>query len=251
MFIKEGFIALPDIIPKAICEQVLDILWSDLPVDREDPSTWNQPVIRLGDYSSEPFRAAANLPSLHAAFNQLAGEDQWLPRRSLGTFPIRFPSSLEPADTGWHVDASFPGDNPGDFLSWRINVQSKGRALLMLFLFSDVGCKDAPTRILPSSHLNVAEILSSYGEEGLSFLELGSKLTCINPSNIVHATGTAGTVYLCHPFIVHAAQAHSGRQPRFMAQPPLQMAGSYNLNEAREKLPPVAQAIKIAVTRNQ
>ena len=35
------------------------------------------------------------------------------------------------------------------------------------------------------------------------------------------ATGDAGTVYLCHPFLVHAAQPHRGTLPRFMAQPPL------------------------------
>lgn len=38
---------------------------------------------------------------------------------------------------------------------------------------------------------------------------------------VVLATGEAGTVYLCHPFLVHAAQPHRGQQPRFMAQPPL------------------------------
>lgn len=37
----------------------------------------------------------------------------------------------------------------------------------------------------------------------------------------VLATGRALTVYLCHPFVVHAAQPHHGREPRFMAQPPL------------------------------
>ena len=38
---------------------------------------------------------------------------------------------------------------------------------------------------------------------------------------IALTTGAAGTVYLCHPFIVHAAQPHDGTEPRFMAQPPL------------------------------
>ncbi len=30
-------------------------------------------------------------------------------------------------------------------------------------------------------------------------------------------------MYLCHPFLVHAAQAHRGRNPNFMAQPPLRL----------------------------
>jgi hypothetical protein len=37
------------------------------------------------------------------------------------------------------------------------------------------------------------------------------------------ATGRAGDVYLCHPFLVHAAQRHRARRhgPRFVAQPPV------------------------------
>jgi len=34
------------------------------------------------------------------------------------------------------------------------------------------------------------------------------------------ATGEAGTVYLCHPFLVHAAQQHRGSTPRFQWRPP-------------------------------
>jgi hypothetical protein len=62
-------------------------------------------------------------------FDQLVGAGKWLPCRSMGTFPVRFPSAQDAEDTG--------------------------------------------------------------------------------------------TVYLCHPFLVHAAQIHRGSQPRFMAQPPL------------------------------
>jgi len=38
---------------------------------------------------------------------------------------------------------------------------------------------------------------------------------------IAAGTGDAGTVYLCHPFLVHASQPHQGYCPRFLAQPPL------------------------------
>ncbi len=42
------------------------------------------------------------------------------------------------------------------------------------------------------------------------------------------ATGDAGTVYLCHPFLVHAAQPHHGERPRVLAQPPLLPADPEN-----------------------
>ena len=83
------------------------------------------------------------------------GPGRWLRQGNLGTFPIRFPSSLDPGDAGWHVDTSFGTDNP-DFMAWRVNVYSKGRAPLMLFLFSEVGPDDAPTRIRIGSHLELA-----------------------------------------------------------------------------------------------
>jgi hypothetical protein len=197
----------------------------------------------LGEYAQEPFRKAANTPRLHSAFNQLVGEGGWLPRVSIGTFPIRFPSNEEPNDTGWHVDASFAGKDVYDYFSWRININSRGRALLMLFLFSDVGEQDAPTRIRVGSHIDVAQLLEPAGEVGLSFMELAQQLdtTAVRPELL--ATGNAGTVYLCHPFLAHAAQAHHGTYPRFMAQPPLLAAKAFNLQRSDTNLSPVETAI--------
>ena len=161
----------------------------------------------------------------------------------MGSFPIRFPGTQEATDTGWHVDASFPGNEPGDYLKWRINVRSKGRALLMLFLFSDTTEDDAPTRIKVGSHLDVAGILHPAGEEGLSFMELAQRLHLTNERKEVLATGKAGTVFLCHPFLVHAAQSHRGNTPKFMAQPPLLPAGEFNLKRADNNYCPVEKAI--------
>lgn len=217
-FLSDGFIRLDQAFPRELAEEGRQLLWRDTGCDPDDPATWTHPVIRLGDYGQEPFRRAVNMPVLHRAFDQLVGQGQWLPRRSLGTFPIRFPHPDDPGDAGWHVDASFAGDDG----SWRINVASRGRALLMLFLFSDVGEDDAPTRIRAGSHLDVPRLLAPYGDQGLSYLELGEHLddaTAHRPT--VLATGQAGTVYLCHPFLVHGAQPHRGKLPRFLAQPPL------------------------------
>ncbi|QEC68635.1 phytanoyl-CoA dioxygenase family protein [Panacibacter ginsenosidivorans] len=220
-FINEGYVKLENVFSEATAEEARNILWKDAGCDPNDASTWTKPVVRLGDYAQEPFRKAVNNEMLHTAFNQLVGKGRWLPRNSLGTFPVRFPSNEEPNDTGWHVEASFPGDDPQDYFSWRINVHSKGRVLLMLFLFSEITKDDAPTRIKPGSHISVAKILQPYGDKGLSFLELAQKLNATASVYDVLATGKPGTVYLCHPFLVHAAQPHHGKNVRFMAQPPL------------------------------
>jgi hypothetical protein len=58
------------------------------------------------------------------------------------------------------------------------------------------------------------------------------------------ATGEAGTVYLCHPFLVHSAQPHRGTTPRFMAQPPLHLAEPFRLEREDSGDSPVELAIK-------
>src|SRR5690606_7583805 len=123
-----------------------DALWIDMGLSPDEPQNWTQPVVRMEWKYLTPFIEAANTPRLHQAYDQLAGKGRWLAPKGLGTFPVRFPSSEPPGDDGWHVDMSF-GDTHPDFMEWRVNVKSNGRALLMLFLLSDVGPDDAPTKI--------------------------------------------------------------------------------------------------------
>lgn len=220
-FITDGFVRIDRAFPRALADAARAILWTATGCNPNDRRTWTQPVIRLGMLTEPPFVEAANTPSLHAAFDQLAGVGRWRRPGAMGTFPLRFPSAVEPGDAGWHIDVSFGTDAP-DFLSWRANIHSKGRLLLMLFLFSDVGEHDAPTRIRVGSHVDIARQLAPAGEQGLTLRELAADGFALSAHRrVVTATGEAGTVYLCHPFLVHAAQLHRGNQPRFMAQPPL------------------------------
>ena len=247
-FIRDGFIRIDDAFSAKTAEQARAILWKATGCDPNDRSTWSRPVVRLDQFGQAPFREAANTPILHCAFDQLVGRDRWYPRDSLGTFPIRFPSDDPPGDDGWHIDVSFGYEHP-DFMEWRANVMSKGRALLMLFLFSDVGTDDAPTRIRVGSHLDIARQLAPAGDEGLTLRELAAD----GFAGSAHrrealATGDAGTVYLCHPFLVHAAQPHRGTAPRFMAQPPLMPRQPLSLCRTDEDYSPVEQAILNAIS---
>jgi len=242
-FINDGFIRLDNAFPTEIANECRAILWEVSGCDPNNTNTWTQPVIRIGELGDEPFKKAANNPLLLNAFDQLAGKGNWIPRTTLGSFPIRFPGQTKATDTGWHVDASFPGENVNNYMDWRINIYSKGRALLMLFIFSDVDDQNAPTRIRVGSHLDVAKLLEPAGEEGLSFMELAQCLDLTKNRKEVLATGKAGTVYLCHPFLVHAAQEHQGTQPKFMAQPPLLTARDFNIHRADNNYHPVEKAI--------
>ncbi|WP_315986838.1 hypothetical protein [Streptomyces sp. Isolate_219] len=113
-------------------------------------------------------QSAAGSPLLHAAFDVLVGQGRWASREALGGFVVRFPGGEPAVVDGWHIDASFPGEDleagSTDYMRWRANVESRDCALRMFFLFSDVGEGDAPTRIRVGSHLDAARVLEPEGE---------------------------------------------------------------------------------------
>jgi len=241
-FIADGFVRIDHAFSEETAAACREILWKAAGVDPDKPVSWTKPVIRLGGFSELPFRAAANAPVLVEAYDQLVGANRWLPPGGLGTFPIRFPSPDDPGDTGWHVDASIAGDDPNDFFSIRVNIASKGRALLMLFLFTQTGELDAPTRIRVGSHKAFARHIAAAGERGVSLRQLLNEgYDWADGLPEVLATGGPGTVYLCHPFLVHSAQPHRGTTPRIMAQPPLFPTDDLNLDSTSPT--PVEQAV--------
>jgi hypothetical protein len=61
------------------------------------------------------------------------------------------------------------------------------------------------------------------------------------------ADGAADDVFVCHPFLVHAAQRHHGTRPRLMAQPPLEPVAPLDLTE--DPPTPVAAPVRAALDR--
>ncbi|MGH3511437.1 MAG: phytanoyl-CoA dioxygenase family protein [Pseudonocardiaceae bacterium] len=245
-FIADGFVKIENAVPSDVAQACAELLWAEIGKDPDDEATWTQPVHWVGDMAQEPFVRAANASVLHEAFDALVGPGRWVPRSSLGSFPLRFPHPDEPDDAGWHVEGSYqpPGAN-----SYWLNLHSKERALLMLFLFSTVDEHDAPTRIRVGSHRDVPPLLQPFGDRGVSMFRIAAEIAAVSAHRpIALATGVAGDVYLCHPFLVHAAQPHHGRQPRFMAQPPLYPAKPLRLTRDDGDFSPVERAILQAIS---
>ncbi len=251
-FIRDGFVRLEAAFARSTAAACRDILWRDLALSPDHPEQWTEPVRRLGMYADPPFREAAASPRLHAALDQLVGAGRWVRPQALGQMVIRFPVG-RPWDDGWHIDASFPPENDPatlDYFQWRVNFASRGRAMLMLFLFSDCGPEDAPTRVRIGSHLPTARQLAGRGPGGVSLQQLAKEgFDTSAGCEIALATGEAGTVWLLHPFIVHAAQSHHGAEPRFIAQPGLQPAMQPQVERADGEYSPVERAIRLGLGR--
>jgi len=252
-FIRDGAVKLENAFSRETAAACREILWRELKLSPDRPDDWKEPVMRLGMYADAPFREAAASPRLTGALDQLAGEGRWVPPQALGAMVVRFPLTKKPWDDGWHIDASFPPpDDPGsfDYFKWSVNYLSRGRAMLMLFLFSDCGPDDAPTRVRVGSHRPMARQLLAHGEAGVSLEGLVHEgYASSDDCEVALATGEAGTVWLLHPFTVHAAQAHRGTNVRFLAQPGLLPREQLSIDRADGAYSPVERAMRLALAR--
>ena len=253
-FIHDGFVKLEGAFPRSTAEACCGILWRDLGLSPDRLQDWKEPVMRLGMYADPPFREAVSAPRLHAAVDQLVGVGRWVPLQALGHMVVRFPAG-KPWDDGWHIDGSFPPpDDPKslDYFQWRVNFLSRGRVMLMLFLMSDCGEDDAPTRVRVGSHLPMARQLQQHGEAGISLADLAQEgFASSDHCDLALATGEAGTVWLRHPVMVHAAQTHRGTRPRFLAQPGIGPTAPLVVDGAAASLSPVELAIRMGLGQPQ
>ena len=246
-FERDGYVAVRGAVSDDVAAACREMIWEALGrqgVGR-DRSAWTRPVVRVPCPEGGPFEAAGTAPALWSAYDALIGPGRWGQRRGVGgSVPVRFPSEEFPGDVGWHIEGSY--DVGGEY--WA-NVRSRARGLLALFLFSDVGDDDAPTRLAIGSHLAIPPILAPAGEGGMRGEET---MAGVRPSvmcrTVVHATGRAGDVFLCHPFVVHTATwPHRGTTPRMMAQPGVYVENGFTLDGSDPS--PVARAIVAGLSR--
>jgi hypothetical protein len=246
-FLADGYVAVRGAVPAPVAAACRAVIWAELGrrgVRLDDPDTWTAPVVRISCPEGGQFAAAGTTRPLQEACDQLIGAGRWWRRDGVGgTIPVRFPSEADPGDAGWHIEGSYQAYG-GE--QWRVNVGSRSRGLTALYLFTDVTDHGAPTRVRPGSHLDVPPILAPAGDDGLSGFEaslLAAEATAHRPTAL--ATGRAGDVYLCHPFLVHAASwPHRGRFPRIIAQPAVALHGQYELRAVPgTPPPPVEEAI--------
>lgn len=247
-FLQDGYVALRGAVPTAIIDACRDVVWSELSrrgVDRDDRSTWTAPVVRINCPQGGPFVQAGTRPVVTEACDQLIGAGRWWRHQGVGgTIPVRFPSDDDPGDAGWHIESSYMQDGK----PW-VNVYSRARGLLAIYLLTDDEPGSAPTRLRPGSHLDVPPILAPAGDGGLDWsvaAQMAAEATAHRPTAL--ADGRAGDVFLCHPFLVHAAGwPHRGRFPRMIAQPSVTLKDQFPLNPDDEGLSPVEQAILAAL----
>ena len=147
----------------AACRELIWAAMAERGARRDDPATW-PPVMEFDRLTGEAFTAAGLAPALTAAYDELIGPGRRpRPVDTGGAVVVRGPAQDERGNAGYHIEGSYTG--PDGATGW-VDIRSRGRGLLALFLFTDVGPDDAPTRLLCGSHRYVPEFLAPHGEAG-------------------------------------------------------------------------------------
>jgi hypothetical protein len=243
-FIRDGYVVIRGAFDANTAAACRAAIWDALArqgIFEGHPATW-PPLVHLDNLAGAPFTAAGSCPALAGACDELIGSGRWAsPVPCGGAVVVRFPSE-DRANAGYHIEGSYDGQG-----GYCVNVRSRARGLLALFLFTDVGPDDAPTRLMRGSHLAVPPFLAPYGEAGTrADGEFWRPSTLCLP--VAHATGTAGDIFLCHPFIVHTATwPHRGMRPRMIAQPAVHVREGFEIDGSDPS--PVARAIVAALAK--
>ncbi|HXY90916.1 MAG TPA: phytanoyl-CoA dioxygenase [Acidimicrobiia bacterium] len=245
-FCRDGFARVDGAITEGAVQAARRAVWRSLEaqgIAPDDRSTWTQPVVRVR-CPDESLVAAPRATALADAYDALVGPGRWLPPGNAGdVVPVRFPSEERPVDVAWHVEGNWKGTT-----EYHTDLWSTGRGLFALLLLSNTGLDDAPMAMVPGSHRYVPSVLEPYGSDGLGGAAIVAALDpAVLCRRVEFATGEAGDVYLCHPFLVHTATwPHRGTHPRIAVVAKLEIFGGYALDGSDPS--PIASTIAAGTT---
>lgn len=240
-FIELGWVRVPQAFSRSDALRAQRVVWEQVEkrgVKRDDKSTWTQPMIQINENYDTPEFRACDTDRLADAIEDLVGYGRWtnrgIPNR-WGWWPVNFAKGAESEwdvpKGGWHWDG----------IHFRHFLDSPEQGLLCLCIFSDIGPRGGGTVIAEGSHKVVARYLA----EQPNGVELGEGIKSVNQSHewfrkltgqeegplsrhqgtarieyfmdqvyvddhgtnlrVVETTAEAGDVFLCHPFLYHAA----------------------------------------------
>lgn len=247
-FVEVGWTRLDGAFPRAAALAAQDFLWqrvAERGPRRDAPATWTEPMVHIRESYREPVFQACATERLADAIEDLVGRGRWATRDKpapWGWWPVNFALGADrPWDVptgGWHWDGQH----------FRHFVDAPEQGLLLLCIFSDIRTHGGGTLVAEGSHKVVADFLSRH-PDGLElgeaiglcasehpwlaeltgrsaaprdaariprFMGAGQVDAAGRRLRVVETTAEAGDVFLCHPFLFHAASQNHLRVPRFM-----------------------------------
>lgn len=255
-FIELGWVRLSGAYRPEDALSVQNVIWHHIEergVHQSDPSTWTEALVHLRESYSGPEFDRCNTVRLQQAIEELVGEDRLLNRDhpAWGWWPVNFSVGADRPwtvpDRGWHWD--------GHHFRHFVDSPDQGLLCLCVFseigprgggtLLAE-GSHRVVARLL-DAHPEGIELVDAITELNQTHAWFGSLTSQRSPSldgelagetsgpdrverfmqstyrdhtgqglRVIELTADPGDVFLCHPFLYHAAsQNHSGK-PRFL-----------------------------------
>jgi hypothetical protein len=229
-FINDGYAVLRGAVPAEVAVEVKEAAAERVPPDCKEG--W---VLGRASVYDLPALIRAISPSVRQAFDALAGEGGWHLAGVWG-FPTRLPGR---SGAQWHID--------GDWFTHHLTPSAQ--VLTPIFLWSDVGSDDSPTLLCPGTHHEVARYLRDAEPDGVPGEEIHEFVhSRLQVADTVEATGAAGDVIVCHPFLAHTINPASPRKPRYISNVAVHGMHPPNATEQRHRSIPVESAIMAALS---
>ncbi len=272
-FEEDGFLKLEAAFPRESALAAQEFLWERLAalgVRKDDKATWTEPMVHIKEAYDDLVFQVCQTEWLTGAIEDLIGQGRWAGKGQTthwGWWPVNFAVGADKPWTvptgGWHWDG----------IQFKHFVDSPDQGLLLLPMFSETGPQGGGTLVAAGSHRLIARLLAQHPEgldigaaiglcnQANSWLaELAGKTKAVTdrnayfmdqaqgdesgkPLRVVEASASPGDVYLCHPFLYHAAsQNHSG-VPRFMCNRTTPLRERMNVHTLTADSSPVERSI--------
>jgi hypothetical protein len=230
-FMARGWVRVRGGVPDETVRRVREAI--HLLVPSEPAAPWK---IETASVYELPVLAHAVGPRVRKAVDVLVGPARWHFAAMWG-FPTRFSGSIDPL---WHIDGDWFHHHP----------VSGEQVLTPIFFWDTIGPDDGPTLLGSGSHGTVARLLASREPEGIP----GSEIAAAVHEHVSRdrlqaelATGEAGDVILCHPFLAHTINPNGSSRPRYISNVAVHAVADMNFDEQRRTLSPVETAIAQAL----
>lgn len=227
-FLTQGFVVIQNAFSPEQAREWSKDTWTRLGYDPEERSTWLEHRIHMPTLNALDVRAFA--PRAYGAICELCGGEERMSTARWGDgFIVNLgaddhPQTWEPPSAlvrGWHKD--------GDF--FRHFLDSPEQGLLTIVLWSDVHPRGGATFVAADSVPVIARFLAEH-PEGVAPNAFDFSGLIAQCSNFLEATGTAGDVYLMHPYLLHASSKNALRLPRLITNPPVHLKEPLCFNRA-------------------
>ena len=113
-FVENGYVVVPNAVPKANCEAVVAAIFAFLGMNPDDPEDWYRPPLTNGGmiemYQHQTLWDNRQLPNVHAIFADLYGTEKlWVSMDRVGMKPpqnLKHPEYDHKGFTHWDVNTS-------------------------------------------------------------------------------------------------------------------------------------------------